>query len=69
MNIIHALKEIDNSILLISGKEYFATDMNEGNYIYFNRSIESERIEGAKLLPQLEKPEETAATINSFLYD
>lgn len=69
MNIIHALKEIDNSILLISGKEYFATDMNEGNYIYFNRSIEAERIEGAKLLPQLEKPEETAATINSFLYD
>lgn len=69
MNVIHALKEIDNSILLISGKEYYATDMNEGNYIYFNRSIETERIEGAKLLPQLEKPEKTAASINSFLYN
>ncbi len=69
MNIIHALKEVDNSILMISGKEYHATDMNEGNYMYFNRSIETERIEGAKLLPQLEKPEETAMAISSFLYD
>lgn len=68
-NILHALKEIDNSILLVSGKEYHATDMNEGNYLYFNRSIEAERIEGAKLLPQLEKPEETMTVISSFLYD
>lgn len=68
MNIVNALKEADNSILLISGKESSATDMNEGNYMYFNRSIEAERIPNAKLLPQLENPKEIAKAINAFLY-
>lgn len=69
MNVIHALKEIDNSILLLSGKEYSATDMNEGNYTYFNRSIEAERISDSKLMPQFENPMETATSICSFLYE
>lgn len=69
MNMIHALKEINNSILMISGKEYSATDMNEGNYTYFNRSIETERISGSKLLPQFENPADTVNAIRSFLYD
>lgn len=66
-NCISALKSIDNSILLISGKESSFSETNEGNYIYFNRSIEAVRIPDSKNLPQLENPAETNARIQEFL--
>lgn len=66
-NCVSALKNINNSILMISGEQSTLSDTNEGNYTYFNRSIETIRISGSKNLPQLENPEETAARIQDFL--
>lgn len=66
-NCISALKNIDNSILMISGEKSTLSETNEGNYTYFNRSIETIRIPNAKNLPQLENPKETAARIQDFL--
>lgn len=66
-NCISALKNIDNSILLISGEKSTLAETNEGNYSYFNRSIETIRISNSKNLPQLENPEETAERIKDFL--
>lgn len=66
-NCISALKSIDNSILLISGKESSFSETNEGNYVYFNRSIETVRISGAKNLPHMENPAETTKRILEFL--
>ncbi len=66
-NCISALKHIDNSILMVSGTESSFSETNEGNYTYFNRSIETVRISNAKNLPQLENPSETAARIKEFL--
>ena len=66
-NCISALKNIDNSILLISGEKSTLSETNEGNYQYFNRSIETIRITNSKNLPQLENPKETAERILEFL--
>lgn len=66
-NCISALKNIDNSILLISGEKSTLSETNEGNYSYFNRSIETIRISNSKNLPQLENPAETAERIQEFL--
>lgn len=66
-NCISALKNIDNSILMISGEKSTLSETNEGNYTYFNRSIETVRITNSKNLPQLENPKETAERIQDFL--
>lgn len=66
-NCISALKNINNSILMISGAKSTLSETNEGNYIYFNRSIETVRIANSKNLPQLENPKETAERIQDFL--
>lgn len=66
-NCISALKNMNNSILMISGEKSTLSDTNEGNYTYFNRSIETIRITNSKNLPQLENPKETAERILDFL--
>lgn len=66
-NCIFALKNINHSILMISGEKSTLSETNEGNYTYFNRSIETVRIANSKNLPQLENPRETAARIQDFL--
>lgn len=66
-NIIHALKEIDNSIYLIAGE--FKKDNKNivDNYIYYNNAIEAAYISNTKQLPHLEKPDETLSCLDMFL--
>lgn len=65
-NIIYALKEINNSILIIGGKEKEDIETTLENYAYYNNSIELEYIPETKHLPQLEAPDEVLNLIKWF---
>ncbi len=66
-NIIHALKEINNSIYIIGGQEKDEINTIIDNYLYYNISIESSYIPNTKHLPQLEEPEEVLKQIKLYL--
>lgn len=58
INIVHAIKEINNSIYIIGGEEANHIDKIISDYTNLNPSIEATVIPESKLLPQLEKPVE-----------
>lgn len=66
-NIIHALKEINNSVYIIGGKEKEGIETTIDNYTNYNSSIEYEYIEKTKHLPHLERPEEVLKLIELYL--
>lgn len=66
-NIIHALKEINNSIYIIGGKEKEGIETTVDNYTYYNSSIEYGFIEKTKHLPHLERPDEVLKLIELYL--
>lgn len=66
-NIIHSLKEINNSILIIGGKEKEDIETDLENYAYYNNSMELEYIEKTKHLPQLEAPDRVLELIKLFI--
>ncbi|MGN1156886.1 MAG: alpha/beta fold hydrolase [Agathobacter sp.] len=67
VNVIPALKRVNNSIILITGKEHeFMADIAE-DYASYNPAIEVVEIANAKYLPQLETPEKFIKTINILL--
>lgn len=65
-NIVHALKNIDNSIFLIGGEQEYNIQMIAENYTYYNPAIETEYIKNTKHLPQLESPKELLDHVNVF---
>lgn len=67
MNIVHELKEIDNSILMIGGEEEKDIKTTIENYKYYNAAIEDFYIPETKHLPQLEAPDAVLEQINMFL--
>lgn len=66
-NIVHALKEINNSILIIAGEKTDDIKTTVENYIYYNSAIEIYYIENTRQLPHLERPEEVLSQISTFL--
>lgn len=68
MNILHELKEINNSILMIGGEKEKDIVTTIENYQYYNAAIEYVYIPGTKHLPQLEAPDEILEQIKIFLY-
>lgn len=66
-NIIHALKEINHGIYIISGEDKEDIGTIIDNYAYYNTAIESVLIPNTKHLPHLEMPEEVLKQINIFL--
>lgn len=66
-NIIHALKETNHSIYIISGAEKEENKLIIENYKYYNVSIETSVISKAKHLVHLERPEEVLKQIHIFL--
>lgn len=66
-NILHALKEINNSIFIIAGSNTDNIETTVENYIYYNSAIESVSIKNTKLLPHLEAPKEVLSQIDTFL--
>lgn len=67
MNIVHELKEINNSILIIGGEKEKNTKTTIENYKYYNASIEDIYIPNAKHLPHLECPDEILEQLRIFL--
>lgn len=65
-NIIHALKEVNNSILMIGGAKKKDIETTLENYAYYNSSIELEYIPETKHLPQLEAPDKILDKIKWF---
>ena len=66
-NIIHALKEINNSIYIIGGKEKEDIKNLIENYSYYNSAIESCYISNTKHLPHLENPEAVLSSLEVYL--
>lgn len=66
-NIVHALKEIDNSIYLIAGESKSDIKNIIDNYIYYNNAVEAVYIPNTKQLPHLEKAEEVLSCLDMFL--
>ena len=67
INIVHALKKVNNSIYIIGSKENeHMKDIIE-DYLEYNSSIESAFVEHSKYLPQFESPERLLFYIELFL--
>jgi len=66
-NIIHSLKEINHSILMLGGAEKADIETILENYVYYNSSIEIEYLPETKHLPQLEAPDKVLEQIQLFL--
>ena len=69
INILHELKEINNSILMIGGEKEEDINTTIDNYKYYNAAIEEAYIPETKHLPQLEAPDEIIDQITIFLCD
>lgn len=67
MNILHELKEINNSILMIGGEKEKDIQTIIENYKYYNAAIEDYYIPETKHLPQLEAPDEVLEQLRMFL--
>lgn len=67
MSILHELKEIDNSILMIGGEKEKDIKTTIENYKYYNAAIEDFYIPETKHLPQLESPDAVLEQIDMFL--
>lgn len=66
-NILHALKEINNSIYIIAGEAKEDNKNIVENYIYYNSAIEVAFIPKTKQLPHMEKPEEVLNCLDLYL--
>lgn len=66
-NIVHALKEIDNSIYIIAGEEKEDNKNIIDNYIYYNNAVEAAYIPKTKQLPHLEKADEVLSCLDMYL--
>jgi len=66
-NIIHALKEINNSIYMIAGSDKEDNQTIVENYVYYNNAIESVFIPKTKQLPHMEKPDEVLNYLSVYL--
>ena len=67
INIIPALRRVNNSIILIGGKDDPAVHNTFEEYTALNPSIETFYIPNAKYLPQLETPDKLAGLLNIIL--
>lgn len=66
-NIIHALKDINNSIYIIGGEQTEDILKTIEDYIFYNPAIESSIIANSKLLPQIENPSELLRYLDLYL--
>lgn len=67
INIVHALKKINNSIYLIGSKGLDNINEVINSYVAYNPAIEASYVETSKYLPQLEVPEKLMNILNLYL--
>jgi len=66
-NINSALKEINNSMIIIAGKKCDNIESIVDNYTAINPAIEVDYIDKVKMIPQLESPDEFYRHLEIFL--
>lgn len=66
-NINSALKEINNSMIIIAGKKCDNIESVVDNYTAINPAIEVDYIDKVKMIPQLESPDEFYRHLEIFL--
>lgn len=66
-NIVHALKEINNNIIIIGGEVKDNIDCTLKQYTELNPAIETTTIKQSKHLPQLECPDEFLTALSLYL--
>lgn len=67
INIVHALKKINNSIYLIGSREQNGITEVMNSYVAYNPSIEASYVDNSKYLPQLEVPEKLMDVLSLYL--
>lgn len=67
INIVHALKKINNSIYMIGGEENKSIQDTFKAYTNYNSSIETTLIKHSKNIPQLEMPDQLLNQVELFL--
>ena len=63
-SITHALKDINNSIVIISGEAEVQNEETKDSYLKYNPAIEYFNISKTKHLPQLENPDSLLEILN-----
>lgn len=66
-NIVHAVKEINNSIYILCGEYSPIKDEVFDDYTKLNPAIETYTINNSKLMPQLENPTEILKALDLFI--
>lgn len=69
MNILHCLKNTNNSIFIISGKEMPEYENIQEEYRHYIPAVEPVSLEDTAYLPQLERPEVFCEQIQIFFED
>lgn len=67
-NVAHALREINNSIFIISGEQTERIQETIALYQSMNSSIESELIPKTKVMPHMETPEKVLEIIDMYFF-
>lgn len=67
ININQALKEINNSIIIVAGNKCNHMKSTIDGYTKINLAIDVEYIEDTKLIPQLENPDEFLKSLSIYL--
>ena len=67
INVLHALKSINNSIVIIGGEDEDNIRMKCIEYQEYNPAVEYVILENCKHLPQLEQPEKLLETLKIYL--
>lgn len=67
-NIVHALKQINNSIFIVGGSEEKDIHNIVDNYLLYNNAIESVYLDNTKHFPHIECPSELLDHIQVFFY-
>lgn len=67
VNMIHALKKLDNSMYIIGGRDMEDIINTQEAYVFYNPSIETELIDHCKAYPHIEQPEELLSLCSIYL--
>lgn len=67
VNIVHALKKLNNSMYIIGGRDMNDIINTQESYVYYNPSIETELIDHCKAYPHSEQPEALLSLCSIYL--
>ena len=67
VNSVHALKKLDNSMVIIGGRDVKDIVDTQESYVFYNPSIETELVDHCKCYPHIEQPDEFLSLCSIYL--